>query len=200
MNNKLNNDKDIIKIITEIKNGNINVFEEIIKKYEKLVFSIAFKLIGNYDEAMDLTQEVFLRVFKFIDKYNLEYKFSTWIVKITINLYKDKVKLKKRNLTVNLQSLISEEEENKKYDEQFVEKSKPDEIAENKIKSEKIWEIVNQLPKNYKIVIILYFWNEYSYEEIAQVLELPIGTVKSRIKRAKIYLVEKYSNVLLQWM
>jgi len=186
-----------IETIEKVKQGITCEFEKIINKYSRLVYSIAYRLLRDSDEANDLSQDVFLRAFKFINKYNPEFKFSTWLVRITYNLYKDRFKTKKVLL---VQCITSDEENNKSYEEKFIDHSQgPDIKVENKIKSSQIIKIINKLPLNYKMVINLYFWGDYSYEEIAEILEVPIGTVKSRLKRAKSYLLENYSRLLEKW-
>ncbi|HNY11795.1 MAG TPA: sigma-70 family RNA polymerase sigma factor [Candidatus Wallbacteria bacterium] len=185
-----------LDVIAKVKEGNASEFEKIITKYTKMVYSLSYRLIRNGDEARDLTQDVFLRAFRFIGKYNPEFKMSTWLSRITFNLYKDRFKNKQVPIAQNFYN----EEDGRDYEEQFIDKSaSPDERVENNLKTETITAIINTIPLNYKTVLVLYFWGDYSYEEIADILEVPLGTVKSRLKRAKGYLLEKYSRLLEKW-
>lgn len=187
-----------VEIIEKVKEGNPEEFEKIITKYSKMVYSIAYRLLRDAEEARDLSQDVFLRAFRFINKYNPEFKMSTWLVRIAYNLYKDRFKTKKVHI-VN-QISFGDEDSNKSYEEQFIDGSpRPDEKIENTVKSEYIISVINKLPVNYKMVITLYFWGDHSYEEIAEIMEIPVGTVKSRLKRAKNYLLENYSRLLEKW-
>ena len=187
-----------VEIIEKVKEGNPEEFEKIITKYSKMVYSIAYRLLRDAEEARDLSQDVFLRAFRFINKYNPEFKMSTWLVRIAYNLYKDRFKTKKVHI-VN-QISFGDDESNKSYEEQFIDGSpRPDEKIENAVKSEYIIGVINKLPVNYKVVITLYFWGDHSYEEIAEIMEIPVGTVKSRLKRAKNYLLENYSRLLEKW-
>ncbi len=187
-----------VEIIEKVKEGNPEEFEKIITKYSKMVYSIAYRLLRDSEEARDLSQDVFLRAFRFINKYNPEFKMSTWLVRIAYNLYKDRFKTKKIHI-VN-QVSFGDDESNKSYEEQFIDGSpRPDEKIENAVKSEYIISVINKLPVNYKMVITLYFWGDHSYEEIAEIMEIPVGTVKSRLKRAKNYLLENYSRLLEKW-
>lgn len=187
-----------VEIIEKVKEGNHEEFEKIITKYSKMVYSIAYRLLRDSEEARDLSQDVFLRAFRFINKYNPEFKMSTWLVRIAYNLYKDRFKTKKIHI-VN-QVSFGDDESNKSYEEQFIDGSpRPDEKIENAVKSEYIISVINKLPVNYKMVITLYFWGDHSYEEIAEIMEIPVGTVKSRLKRAKNYLLENYSRLLEKW-
>ncbi len=187
-----------VEIIEKVKEGNPEEFEKIITKYSKMVYSIAYRLLRDSEEARDLSQDVFLRAFRFINKYNPEFKMSTWLVRIAYNLYKDRFKTKKIHI-VN-QVSFGDDESNKSYEEQFIDGSpRPDEKIESAVKSEYIISVINKLPVNYKMVITLYFWGDHSYEEIAEIMEIPVGTVKSRLKRAKNYLLENYSRLLEKW-
>lgn len=187
-----------VEVIEKVKEGNTEEFEKIITKYSKMIYSIAYRLLRDTEEARDLSQDVFLRAFRFINKYNPEFKMSTWLVRIAYNLYKDRFKTKKIHI-VN-QISFGDEDSNKSYEEQFIDGSpRPDEKIENTVKSEYIVSVINKLPVNYKMVITLYFWGDHSYEEIAEIMEIPVGTVKSRLKRAKNYLLENYSRLLEKW-
>jgi RNA polymerase sigma-70 factor (ECF subfamily) len=187
-----------IEIIEKVKEGNPEEFEKIITKYSRMVYSVAYRLLRDAEEARDLSQDVFLRAFRFINKYNPEFKMSTWLVRITYNLYKDRFKTKKVHI-VN-QVSFGDDDSNKSYEEQFIDGSPgPDKKIENTVKSEYIISVINKLPVNYKMVITLYFWGDHSYEEIAEIMEIPVGTVKSRLKRAKNYLLENYSRLLEKW-
>ena len=186
-----------IEVIQKVKDGNAGEFEKIINKYNKMVYSLAYRLIRNSDEARDLTQDVFLRAFRFINKYNPEFKMSTWLARITYNLFKDRFKNKQLPMAHNVNF---DDDDGRGYEEQFVDRGPgPDEKVENSMKTEQIVAVINKLPVNYKTVIVLYFWGDYAYEEIAEILEIPIGTVKSRLKRAKLFLLEKYSRALEKW-
>ncbi len=187
-----------IEIIEKVKEGNHEEFEKIIVKYSKMIYSVAYRLLRDAEESRDLSQDVFLRAFRFISKYNPEFKMSTWLVRITYNLYKDRFKTKKVHIVNQFSS--GDDDFNKNYEEKFIDASPgPDEKIENTVKSEYITGVINRLPLNYKMVITLYFWGGHSYEEIAEIMEIPVGTVKSRLKRAKTYLLENYSRSLEKW-
>jgi len=187
-----NNDTEVIE---KIKSGDNSEFEKLITRYSRMIFSLSYRLLRNVEEANDLTQEVFFRAYRFIDKYNPEFKFSTWLVRITYNLYKDRFKTKQVQIIQ-----LTHADDDDRPEEQIADKSAgPDERVEKSLKSKEIVSIINMLPGNYKSVIVLYFWGDYSYEEIAEILEIPVGTVKSRLKRAKGFLLEKYVRLLEKW-
>lgn len=184
------------EVIAKVIEGNASEFEKIITKYDRMVYSLAYRLLRNADEARDLTQEAFMRAFRFIAKYNSEFKLSTWLSRITYNLFKDRFKSKQ----VKTVTTYFGDEDGRDYEEQFVDRSAgPEERVERSVKNEAVAAMINALPLNYKTVLVLYFWGDYSYEEIAVILEVPVGTVKSRLKRAKGYLFEKYSRQLSKW-
>jgi len=149
---------------------------------------------GNQAEAADITQEAFLNAYKFLYRFQQGRKFSSWIYKITINICRDR--FKKRHLSiVSLDNpLVTEDGE---LERQFEADSlTPDLWLEIKEKQRFIQEIVYALPNKYRSVIILRYFQNLSYEEISEFLDLPISTIKTRLFRAREKLKEKLEIVL----
>ena len=159
----------------EILNNNFKI-KQIIKKFT-----------GEYNE--DLEQEVYIRTLKNIDKYKEQNKFTQWICTITANICRDYLK-----------SSYFKNNKNTDYDNDILEKTSikqtPETIYTQKERQKLVLKAVNSLPKKMKKVIILYEFEDYSYEKISKKLNVPIGTVKSRINNARKILEEKLSFLI----
>lgn len=187
-----------MEIIQEVLNGNVNAFEALVKKYEKMIYNLAFTKLGNHENAQDLTQECFLRAYKMLRSYRTDAAFSTWIYRICQNLIYDfyRANKNKRNAEVSLY-LQNDGEELKEREIADI-SSEPLEIILRNEKIEKIRELIKSLPDDLRDIIIMRDINNLSYNEIAESLDIEIGTVKSRISRAreklKQYMIESYKS------
>lgn len=171
------------ELVSRCINGDSNAFEEIVTKYKKLVYSVVYKMIADREEVNDVSQEVFIRLYRSLEKYNPEYKMSTWIVKITSNLCLDTLRKKKQD-TVSLDDAIGVS-------------SDVDTPEETLIKNQKtllIKKAINELPEKYKILITLFHNNGMSYEEMTKVLNEPMSIIKNRLYRARLMLKEKLDS------
>ena len=164
-------DYEIIKTCLE---GDQNAFSELVSRYKNLVYSIILRMVADKEEANDLAQEVFIKVYKNLDKYYPEFAFSTWIMRITTNHVID-ARRKKRHQTVSL---------NEREDFALNEIS-PETRYIEKERAADLKQIVDSLPEMYKVPIILYHQQGLSYQEIANIIEEPLSKVKNRIFRGR---------------
>jgi len=156
-------------------------FEELVRRYQRPISAYVYRMVGNYESALDLTQEIFIKVYSSLRRYREEFKFSTWIYKIAHNSAVDHLR---RNATRE-QSLVMGHD-----GDQFdlpVESSHltPEQESERKERRGEIESVVRALPANYRELIILRHSQDLSYEEIVDVTGLPLGTVKNRLFRAR---------------
>lgn len=171
-------------LLEKAKNGDVLAFERLITEYQKKVFNIAFRMVGNYDDASELTQEVFIRVFKSLKNFKEQSLFSTWIYKITTNVCLDEIRKRKKRKVVYLDEEIKlEENEVKRQIED--DKPTPEMIAEKNEISKAVNDAIESLSEEHRTVIVLRDLQGFSYEEIAKITSCPEGTVKSRINRAR---------------
>jgi RNA polymerase sigma-70 factor (ECF subfamily) len=178
------------ELISLSQKGDIDAFEELVARYERKVYTIAYRYMGNPEDASDLAQETFLKVFKSIDKFRGESSFSTWIYRITANICKDELRKIKRKPQTSLDQEIWLDEGS--VIRQVVdEKPTPDEAFEQKELWNYLQDLIANLSPEYRMVIVLRDINGYSYEEIAQITETSLGTVKSRLNRARKALSEQ---------
>jgi RNA polymerase sigma-70 factor (ECF subfamily) len=177
-------------LIERCKNGDSAAFDTLVRNYEKRVYNLAYRLSGHYDEANDISADAFLRVFQALKMFRGDANFSTWLYRIVTNVYLDR-----RKRTLNKQHLSLEEyielEENSVARQIEDTAPTPSMAAEARERTDLLQGAIAALPDYQRALIVLYHTESLSYEEIAQVLSLPIGTVKSRLNRARLTLREK---------
>lgn len=193
---EINNDlsdkaKDDLELVRQAKEGNEKAFASLMNRYRDSIYYMLLKMVNNPYDAEDLTIEAFGKAFRNIESYTPKYAFSTWLFKIATNNCVDFIRKKQvsispldhsqetiDNVTVNIQSDLPD----------------PEETLINIQKIDALKEIVNQLKPGYRALIELRYYMEYSYEEIASELNIPIGTVKAQLYRAKTLLY----NILIK--
>ena len=179
-------------LLDRSKSGDVAAFEKLIEAYQKKIFNLAFRIVGNYDDASDLTQEAFIRIFKSIANFKEQSSFSTWVYRITTNVCLDEIRKKKNRRMLSLDEEIQVEDGEMKR--QVVSGDPlPDEVAEKEELRSIVSNAINSLPEEQRLVISLRDIQGLRYDEISEVLDCPSGTVKSRINRAR----QALKNVLL---
>jgi RNA polymerase sigma-70 factor (ECF subfamily) len=172
-----------IELITRARSGDEMAFRALLSRYQRGVYGICLRMIRNRDEAADLSQEAFVKVFSMLDRYNPSFAFSSWLFKIATNLCIDFMR-KRRIETFAMDEPI--ESEKGEIQRQY-EAPEPDPEQEllRKETMERLNDAIEKLPPHYRIMLILRHQENLSYEEIAASLDIPLGTVKARIHRAR---------------
>jgi RNA polymerase sigma-70 factor (ECF subfamily) len=170
-------DKNLAKLSSE---GSEEASRELVKRYSIRIKNHISMLVADPDDTDDISQEVFAKAFQMINSYNTDFAFSTWIYTIARNSSIDFLRRKRLN-TRSLDSFDGSDEGS--GGEQLVPSPEDHLIYEQEI--EKIHKAINSLPDSYRVVAEMRFIHEYAYEEISKELSLPLGTVKTRIRRAK---------------
>jgi RNA polymerase sigma-70 factor (ECF subfamily) len=161
--------------------GREDGFEELVRRYQRPIAAYVYRMVGDYDAALDLTQEVFIKVYGSLARYRSEYKFSTWIYKIAHNAAVDHL----RRHSTREQSLVNQVD-GEQYDLPIESgRLSPEQESERAERRLEIEAVVQQLPSAYRELIILRHSHDLSYDEIAEVMGLPLGTVKNRLFRAR---------------
>ena len=173
---KTKEDYDVIQLCLQ---GNQEAFTELVGRYKNLVYSVILRMVNDHEEANDLAQEVFIKVYKYLDRYSPEYKFSTWIMRITTNLVID-YRRKKKQETVSIDDM---EVEPTSYDT-------PEGSYLEKEQNNLVNTAIKALPDMYRIPIILYHHQGLSYQEIGDIIGEPLSKVKNRIFRGRKMLKE----------
>ena len=179
------------QLIEATKAGDEAAFAEIVSRYKNPLTNYLFRMLGDYEEAVDLAQETFVRVYFAIERYHTEYAFSTYIYRIATNLAISEMRRKKRRKLLSLTGLFQTEEKETQEFHPPDEKSLPDEDLIENERNRVIERAIATLPDKYRAPIILREIEELSYEQIAQILGLGLGTTKSRISRARALLRDK---------
>lgn len=171
-------DRELVAIAVTGFDGS---FEELVRRYQRPIAAYVYRMVGNYESALDLTQEIFIKVYNSLGRYRAEFKFSTWIYKIAHNAAVDHL----RRSSTREQSLVAGTESDSF--ELPIESASltPEQESERKERRSEIESVVRALPANYRELIILRHSQDLSYEEIVEVTGLPLGTVKNRLFRAR---------------
>jgi len=182
------------ELIKRFLKGDESSFEEIVFRYEKKVYSLCLCYTGNREDALDLTQETFIRIYRFLPGFRFDASFSTWIYRLANNTCLDflrkqkKVKYLSLDNPVNLgKGGVPRELGNNGDDVSWLE-------LEKKELRQEVHEAFNKLPLEQKEVLVLKEFQGLKYDEIAAILKIPIGTVKSRIRRGRLQLKTIFSQ------
>lgn len=186
--------RDESAVIERCKQGDLSAFDDLVRRFQKQIYNFAYRMTRNYDDANDITSDAFIKVFNAINTYRGDANFSTWLFRIVTNLYLDERKRSKVHLNTPLDEYIDLEESS--VTRQIEDSSpSPVECIEALERFEALDRAISDLPDYQRIMILLYHTQGQSYEEIAQIVGLPIGTVKSRLNRARLALKEKLEPV-----
>lgn len=168
--------EELQKTIMSAKNGDIDAFEKILTLYEKQIFSYLYRIINQKEDAEDLTQITFLKLYKNIKSIDTDKNFNAWVYKIATNSAYDWLRKKRSHpeLFIEDTNTIETIEDENAYD-----------IVEGIESKEAIKEALNKIKPIYKSILLLFYHDELSYQEISWVLSIPLNTVKSHLYRAK---------------
>lgn len=184
-------------LIEAAKNGDEAAFAVIVNRYRNPITNYLYRFLNDYEEAVDLAQETFVRVYFAIERYHTEYAFSTYIYRIATNLAISEIRKRKRRTILSLTGLFQTESDDTTEFQPEDKKSLPDKDLIDDEQARVIAKAIATLPTKYRIPIILRDIEGKSYEEIATILELGLGTTKSRISRARGLLKEKLKKYFL---
>lgn len=168
------------ELLTLIKKGNKSAFDDLVNTYSSRVASIAYSLLSDREDALDAAQEVFIRVHKGISAFRGECSISTWIFRITKNVCNDFLR-KRRFSAMSLDDDGDGEQKTEIPDDT----NSPEHLFERNAKIDAVRSAIAELDDTQRLVITLFDINGLSYEEIAVIMQCPIGTVKSRLYRAR---------------
>ncbi|MDQ7064096.1 MAG: sigma-70 family RNA polymerase sigma factor [candidate division KSB1 bacterium] len=181
------------ELIERFQQGDIHAFEQIVKRYKDPLLNFIYRFVGNQEQAEDILQETFLRVYRNRHAYRRVAKFSTWIYTIAGNLARTELRKRKRRRLLSISDLgVEEDKDYEVSDDEF----NPEQHVDSLLHDEVIQREINKLSPKFREVIILRDIQEFSYEEISKILRIPIGTVKSRVNRARLRLQSQLKKYL----
>ena len=190
-------DMDDHQLLAATITGAEDAFLEITRRYRNQITNYVYRMLDDYDRAVDLAQETFVRVWVNAGRYQATYSFSTYIYKIAHNLAISELRQRKRRRTIQLPTFFSDKDNEEMEVEIEDRKQQPaDDVMIGDERRQAVSRAIASLPEKYRAALVLCDIDEKSYDEISEVLGLPVGTVKSRINRARNLLKEKLRDYL----
>jgi RNA polymerase sigma-70 factor, ECF subfamily len=178
------------QLIEAVKCGEEAAFDEVVNRYRQPITNYIFRILNDYEEAVDLSQETFVRVYFAIERYHTEFAFSTYIYRIATNLAISEIRKRKRRKLLSLTGLFQADEDDKEFDITDGKNLQDVDLIEFEQKAS-ISRAIAALPEKYRLPIVLRDIEERNYDQVAEILGLSLGTTKSRISRGRAMLREK---------
>ncbi len=182
-----------LELMRAFQGGDGRAFDVIVRKYQDQITNYAFRFVGNYEDACDIAQETFYRVYKNKMAYQPIAKFSTWLYTIAGNIARSDLR---RRRTLSFTDLMQRRAESEERELEIPDETRrPDRATETSIVEEHVNAALQKIPAAYREVIIMRDINDMEYDDIAQSTGLPIGTVKSRINRGRTMLQKLLKDI-----
>ena len=180
------------ELINKAKRGDEDSFEALILSCKEKAYNIAYRYMQNEEDALDVMQESFIKIFRHLSKFNEQSRFDTWVYRIVVNTCNDMLR---KNKKISYIDTVYKNEGQEDIAIEIPDKAPgPEEIVEKKEESEYILECLNKLGDEHREVLVLRDMNGFSYDEIAEMLDCSMGTVKSKISRAR----QKFKDIFLR--
>jgi RNA polymerase sigma-70 factor (ECF subfamily) len=183
-------------LVSAYLDGNDDAFRVLVTRYQSKLINYINTLVHDYDLAIDLGQETFIRVFRYADRYRGDYQFSTWLYRIATNLAIDELRRRERKSRFSFRQMTALFEKDGRPIPIPDVRPTPEKTLDGKERLGRLQSAIDSLPKKYRVPFLLKEVEDLAYDEIAEVLSVSLGTVKSRIHRAKLLLREKLTGIL----
>jgi RNA polymerase sigma-70 factor, ECF subfamily len=184
------------ELVEATQKGDESAFAEIMSRYRNPITNYLYRFLNDYEEAVDLAQETFVRVYFALDRYHTQYAFSTYIYRIATNLAISEIRRRKRRKLLSLTGLFQSEDESSTEFQPPDDRALPDAKLIDDEQSRMISRAIAALPEKYRVPVILRDVQGLSYDEVAATMELGLGTTKSRISRGRALLKEKLQSYI----
>jgi RNA polymerase sigma-70 factor (ECF subfamily) len=174
-------------LVSSAQRGDLNAFEALVRRHQKQMLNIAFRMVDDYDEACEIVQDAFVAAYKNIKTFRREAKFTTWLTTITLNLSKNRlkqIKSRQRNIAFSLDDMVRTGDGQVAIDPPSKEPSVLDSMEKQDIRT-KVQDCIKALEPDFREVLVLRDMQDFPYEDIAGMLKIRSGTVKSRLFRAR---------------
>jgi RNA polymerase sigma-70 factor (ECF subfamily) len=189
------------QLVQQAKAGDMSAFDQLVLKYQDRIVNTCWRLSGNLEDAYDLAQEAFMRALESMNSFRHEARFYTWLFRIAVNLAITQRRKTGRNPTLSLNTPVNRDNPDHQASElvnRMADKDPgPLDKAANREAGEKVAEALDELEDNQRILIVLRDIESFDYHQIAEILSLPVGTVKSRLHRARMCLRDRLKPVLM---
>ncbi len=173
------------ELVQKTLDGDMDSFSVLVERYEKQIYSLTYRLTNDPEDARDLAQEVFIHIYRVLDKYDQERKFFSWMYKVATNVCYNTLRQGKNEQSVSLDKVI-----------EIVPmigwaETQPEELYQRKETQELVRQAVADLPEKYRVPLVLRYLKEMTYKEIAENMDLPVTTIETRLYRGKAMLQKK---------
>jgi len=172
-------------VVAAFLDGNKRGFDELVERYQNRLMNFVYRTTGDRERAEDLVQETFIRVYRHLHRFDQSKKFSTWVYTIASNLAKNELRNRSRNPLVLFQTLMKNREADQRPLEWEDNTYRPDDLFRKRHLKSQVDAAVDQLPEHHRTVFVLREMEGKTYEEIAEITDTNLGTVKSRLNRAR---------------
>ena len=174
----------VSELVCKAQSGDRKAFEQLVLKYQPRLYTLSYKLAGNYTDAQDLAQEAFIKAYKGLGNFRGEAEFGTWLYRIAVNIWLNEKRRREKNVTYSLDEplMTADGEITREIPDST---GDPLEILQTKEFRGLVASALNEITKEHKTVLVLREIEGFSYDEIAAIIECSIGTVRSRLNRAR---------------
>lgn len=176
-------------LVTMTLNGQSAAFEELVRRYERQIYSLALRMMNNQEDANDVAQDIFIKIYHGLSKFDESRKFFSWMYKLALNVCY--TQLKKRppesytlDNVIDFAPLIPDKD------------TYPEDYFESKELRELVQQAISELPESFRVPVLLRYMEELSYQQIADVMDLPVSTIETRLYRGKALLQKRLSIIL----
>nr|WP_204618930.1 sigma-70 family RNA polymerase sigma factor [Desulforadius tongensis] len=184
------------QLIERSKSGDYIAFEELVRRYENKVYNVAYRFVGNHADASDLAQEAFIKIYQALGSFRGDSSFMTWIYHITANVCRDELRRRQKKQTISLDDDFQDKDNLPLILSLSSDKPGPEEEIERMELREQVQQCLNMLSDEHRLILIMREMQQLSYDEIAKVLGCSLGTVKSRLSRARMAFKQKMTTIL----
>lgn len=191
-------DQEEMQIVKRAQDGDQDAFQELVERYQRKVYSICYGMLKNKQDSLDVSQEVFIKVYRYLDNFNRNSSFYTWLYRITVNKCIDYIRKQNRRSEVDYDDTIQRNTE-VEGDDNIMPSTlglQPDRVYGRKELREKMLEALDTLTEKHRTILILREVEGLSYDEMADVLDISKGTVMSRLYHARRYFQEAIEEYL----
>lgn len=174
------------KLAEKANRGDREAFAQLVDLYKDKIFHLAYRMLGNSHEAEDIVQDTFIRVYTNLHRYDAEHKFSTWIYRIGTNICIDRLRKRKGTYFLDAETQVGEGLDG--YTLLASNEGTPESQLMISETQRHVREAIDKLPEKYKSVIVLRYMHDLSLQEISDILQMPVTTIKTRVHRGREYL------------
>ncbi len=186
--------QDEKSLVQKAKKGDAQAFEKLIERYYQRIFKLSFQMLGNKEDASDATQETFVKAFERIRQFRGASSFATWLYRIAINTCQDML----RDSRTIAFSQLTFEDDHAELDPTELMNSNPEDVLAKRERADLVWTALNKMPEEARQILVLCDMQGFSYAEVASILNLPEGTVKSRLHRARNAFREVWKSLTME--